>query len=85
MSIIEIVRPEIQALRPYSAAAQVAGTVRLNANEAPWTRSNDQFRRPLNRYPEVRPLQLGAALADLYGCDANKLLVTRDLNSRSGE
>lgn len=77
MTIVELARPEIRALKPYQAAAQVDDTIRLNANEAPWTSSNDRFRRPLNRYPEIRPQRLRHALATRYGCDADRLLVTR--------
>ncbi len=77
MSLVKIARPEIQALKPYAAAAQVEGSVRLNANELPWSRSGDVFRRPLNRYPEVRPAHLGIALANRYGCGVDNLIVTR--------
>ncbi|MDH3338740.1 MAG: histidinol-phosphate transaminase [Gammaproteobacteria bacterium] len=77
MTIARLAREEIQALKPYEAAVQVDDTIRLNANEAPWTSSGDHFRRPLNRYPEIRPAQLRAALAGRYGCDAGNLLVTR--------
>jgi len=77
MTIAKLARPEIQALKPYEAAAQVDDTIRLNANEAPWTSSRDDFRRPLNRYPELRPTLLRAALAARYGCDESNLLVTR--------
>lgn len=77
MTIAKLARPEIQALEPYAAAAQVDDTIRLNANEAPWSSSNDRFRRPLNRYPEIRPAKLRAALASRYGCDDSELLVTR--------
>ncbi|MGI9273171.1 MAG: histidinol-phosphate transaminase [Woeseiaceae bacterium] len=77
MSIVKLARPEIQELTPYGAAAQVKNTVRLNANEVPWTRNGDTFRRPLNRYPEVRPARLGVALAEHYGCAPDNLLVTR--------
>jgi len=77
MSITKLARPEIQALKPYEAAIQVDDTIRLNANEAPWTSSGDHFRRPLNRYPEIRPAQLRAALAARYGCAEANLLVTR--------
>ena len=77
MSIVRLARPEIQRLKPYEAAAQVEDTVRLNANEAPWTSSGDRFRRSLNRYPEVRPQRLQQALAERYGCNAKQLLVTR--------
>jgi len=77
MSISTRARPEIQALSPYTAAAQVTGSIRLNANEAPWSSGADGFRRPLNRYPEVRPARLKASLARRFGCDARNLLVTR--------
>ena len=81
MSISTRARPEIQALRPYEAAAQVTDTIRLNANEAPWSSGADRFRRPLNRYPEVRPMRLKAALADRFGCRTPNLLVTRSFCS----
>jgi histidinol-phosphate aminotransferase len=74
---MNLIRPEIRALRPYHAAEQVDDTIRLNANESPWTASNDHFRRPLNRYPEVRPSKLRSVLADRYGCDVGHLIVTR--------
>lgn len=77
MTIARLARPEIRALKPYVAAAQVDDTIRLNANEAPWTSSGDHFRRPLNRYPEIRPAGLRTALARRYDCPADKLLVTR--------
>jgi histidinol-phosphate aminotransferase len=77
MSITRLARPEIRALKPYSAAAQVSDTTRLNANESPWPNSSDHFQRPLNRYPEVRPVALHAALASRFGCSAAQLLATR--------
>lgn len=77
MTIVKLARPEIQGLKPYEAAMQVDDTIRLNANEAPWSGSNDNFRRPLNRYPEIRPARLRAALAERYGCGDDNLLVTR--------
>ena len=77
MSIVELVRPEIRALSPYEAAQQVDDTIRLNANEAPWTSSGDRFRRPLNRYPEIRPAALSISMAEYFGCDASRLLLTR--------
>ena len=46
MSIVELAREELRALQPYEAAQQVDSTIRLNANEAPWTSSGDRFRRP---------------------------------------
>lgn len=77
MTIAELARPEIRALQPYEAAVQVDDTIRLNANEAPWAGAADRFRRPLNRYPEIRPQRLRAALAARYGCQPGELLVTR--------
>ena len=77
MTIANLARAEIRALKPYEAAIQVANTIRLNANEAPWTSSGDHFRRPLNRYPEIRPAALREALAARYGCNNENLLVTR--------
>ena len=77
MTIADLARPEIRKLRPYQAAQQVEDTVRLNANEAPWTSVADEFRRPLNRYPEIRPSKLRRALAERFGCRDEQLLVTR--------
>ena len=77
MSLVKLARPEIQALHAYAAAQQVDDTIRLNANESPRLDGDEQFRRPLNRYPEVRPRQLQSALAQRFGCDTEQLLVTR--------
>jgi histidinol-phosphate aminotransferase len=77
MSIVKLARPEIQELTAYQAAAQVDDTVRLNANESPLVSSGSRFRRPLNRYPEVRPQRLQDALANRFGCRREQLLVTR--------
>ena len=77
MSIADIARPEIRRLKPYEAAIQVTDTIRLNANEAPWTSGADPFRRPLNRYPEIRPARLRDALANRFGVEPERLLVTR--------
>jgi histidinol-phosphate aminotransferase len=77
VTIAELARPELRALQPYEAAQQVDDTVRLNANEAPWSSRADRFRRPLNRYPEIRPTRLARALGDYFACDPARLLVTR--------
>ena len=77
MSIAALARPELRTLKPYEAAQQVDDTTRLNANEAPWSSAADRFRRPLNRYPEIRPARLAQALARYFSCDAERLLVTR--------
>lgn len=77
MSIAKLARPEIQALNGYQAAAQLDDTIRLNANESPRESPIGDFRRPLNRYPEVRPQRLQSALAERFGCRHEQLLVTR--------
>ena len=77
MNISRLARPEIQALHAYEAAEQVDNTIRLNANESPLVTPNNRFRRPLNRYPEVRPQNLQTALAKRFGCARDQLLVTR--------
>ena len=77
MTIAKLARPEIRALQPYEAAQQVDDTIRLNANEAPWSSTAESFRRPLNRYPEIRPQALGESLARYFACDVRQLLVTR--------
>jgi len=77
MTITKLARPEIRVLKPYKAAVQIDDTIRLNANEAPWPNSVDHFARPLNRYPEIRPAALHAALAKRFGCDPQQLLATR--------
>ena len=64
-------------MHAYDAAEQVDDTIRLNANESPRRSTIGNFRRPLNRYPEVRPQKLQAALAQRFGCRADQLLVTR--------
>lgn len=77
MSIVRLARPEIQSLHAYDAAEQVDDTIRLNANESPRRCSVGNFRRPLNRYPEVRPQRLQRSLAGRFGCEPEQLLVTR--------
>jgi histidinol-phosphate aminotransferase len=77
VSIAELARAELRALQPYEAAQQVDKTIRLNANEAPWSGRGDHFRRPLNRYPEIRPTTLAKTLGAYFACEPSRLLVTR--------
>ncbi len=66
-------REEVALLADYRAGAQVDGTVRLNANEAP---AADPGGR-LNRYPEVRPASVSAKMSALLEVPKANLLVTR--------
>lgn len=77
MSIVNLARSEIRSLHAYEAAEQIDGTIRLNANESPMTPATATFRRPLNRYPEVRPQKLQHLLAARFSCAPPQLLVTR--------
>ncbi|MGI9249162.1 MAG: histidinol-phosphate transaminase [Woeseiaceae bacterium] len=77
MSIAKLARPEIRLLHAYDAAEQVDNAIRLNANESPMVNPIGNFRRPLNRYPEVRPQKLQRKLAARFGCSPAQLLVTR--------
>lgn len=77
MSITNLIRPEIRAMHAYDAAEQVDDTIRLNANESPRRSTIGNYRRSLNRYPEVRPQKLQRTLAKRFGCKVDELLVTR--------
>lgn len=78
MSVLDLARPDIRALTPYSSARMEAqgGTVLLNANESSRP-PNIPGGEGLNRYPEPQPPALVASLAELYGCDASQVLATR--------
>ena len=74
---IELARPEIRKLVPYSAANYEDGLVRLNANETPWPAPGSSAEAGLNRYPPEKPVELTARLAEYYGVANDQLLVTR--------
>jgi histidinol-phosphate aminotransferase len=77
MSVEDLARPEIVAMKPYSSARREAPArgVLLNANEAP--RSLLDSAPGLNRYPDPQPAELLDRLATLYGVSTDRLLVTR--------
>jgi histidinol-phosphate aminotransferase len=78
MSVLDLARPEIRAMQPYSSARMEAsgGQVLLNANESAWAPSGDSG-VGCNRYPEPQPTALIDALAKLYGVRGDQLLVGR--------
>jgi histidinol-phosphate aminotransferase len=78
MSVLDLARPEIRAMQPYSSARMEAsgGQVFLNANESAWAPVGDDG-LGCNRYPEPQPAALIEALAALYGVRREQLLVGR--------
>ena len=78
MSVLELARPEIRAMQPYSSARMEAsgGQVLLNANESAWAPAGDDG-MGCNRYPEPQPAALVDTLAALYGVRREQLLVGR--------
>lgn len=78
MSVLDLARPDIRALTPYSSARMEAsgGTILLNANESPWRADFDDT-HGFNRYPDPQPAELVARLCALYGVSPEQLLVAR--------
>jgi histidinol-phosphate aminotransferase len=78
MSVLDLARPELRAMQPYSSARMEAsgGQVFLNANESAWVPVGDDG-LGCNRYPEPQPAALVDALATLYGVRREQLLVGR--------
>ncbi len=73
---IDLARPEIRKLAPYSAAGYGEGMIRLNANETPWSAPGSEV-AGLNRYPPEKPAELTARLTEFYGVEPGELLATR--------
>lgn len=78
MTLLDLARPNIRALKPYASARVLANSagVLLNANENPWPPAGDNG-QALNRYPEPQPERLCRTMADHFGVDTTQLLVTR--------
>jgi histidinol-phosphate aminotransferase len=77
MTVLDLARPELRKIRPYTPGQWEPGLVRLNANESPWRAPGDTTERGLNVYPPPRPSMLTAKLAAHYGIDQREILVTR--------
>lgn len=75
--VLQLARPEIRALEPYSHAAWEPHLERLHANEMPWRAQGDNSAAGLNRYPEPQPRALIARLAELYAVPADQVLAGR--------
>jgi len=75
--VLDLARPEIRALEPYSHAAWQPHLERLHANEMPWRAQGDNSVAGLNRYPEPQPAELIARLAQLYDVAPEQVLAGR--------
>ena len=78
MTIRQLARPEILALKPYVSARNLVHSARvaLDANECPWPLFGDPD-WALHRYPDPQPKALLAAFAARYQVPEAQLLVTR--------
>jgi histidinol-phosphate aminotransferase len=78
MSVLDLARPELRAMQPYSSARMEAsgGKIMLNANESAWAPPGDH-ELDCNRYPDPQPQALLDALAALYGVRVEQVLVGR--------
>jgi histidinol-phosphate aminotransferase len=77
MNPVDLARPEIRALQPYSSARMETrgGNLCLNANESPWPPFDNDGK--WNRYPDPQPAALLSRLAELYGIHTTQLLIGR--------
>jgi histidinol-phosphate aminotransferase len=78
VSVLDLARPEIRTLQPYSSARMEAGggQIMLNANESAWEPAGDAG-LGCNRYPDPQPEALLQSLAILYGVRREQLFVGR--------
>jgi len=78
MNATALLRADLRDFAGYRSAGReaVPGDIRLNANEAPRPNAIDALDR-LRRYPPAQPPALCEALAQLYGCATDQLLVAR--------
>jgi len=77
-SLLALVREDLRGFGGYSSArsSDLRGEVWLNANESPWANPADASGSS-RRYPDPQPPALRQALARLYGCDPQQVLVGR--------
>jgi len=77
LDIKSIVRPEVLGLKPYVPAKKITNTVRLNANESPFTVTEKAEAMSLNLYPDAVPYRIRSSVADYLGIAQENCVVTR--------
>ncbi len=77
-AVTKLLREDLLEFAGYQSARseEVDGTIWLNANESPWPNAADAC-HSLRRYPEPQPEALRRALARMYGCRPEQLLIGR--------
>lgn len=77
-TLLDLVRPDLRGFGGYKSARSESsrGEVWLNANESAWANPADATASS-RRYPDPQPLALRAALASLYDCEPEHLLIGR--------
>lgn len=75
-ALLNLARPEILNLIPYSSARRehAAAGIYLNANENPYPKISQEH---IHRYPQPQPEILRKRLADLYQVKPEQILMTR--------
>lgn len=75
-NLLQLARPEIINLVPYSSARRehAASGIYLNANENPYPKASQEY---IHRYPQPQPEKLRDVLANLYQMNASQILMTR--------
>jgi histidinol-phosphate aminotransferase len=76
--VLNLVREDLRAFAGYRSARteKVSGSIWLNANESAWNNRADT-EGALRRYPQPQPDALRTRLAEVYGVQANQLLIGR--------
>jgi histidinol-phosphate/aromatic aminotransferase/cobyric acid decarboxylase-like protein len=73
-----IARPNIVAMKAYSARGASTGALHLDANESPWAPPpGTSAVSDYNRYPAQQPETLRQRLADIYGVSAEEIAMGR--------
>lgn len=73
-----IARPNIVAMKAYSARGASTGALHLDANESPWAPPPGKASvSGYNRYPAQQPETLRQRLADVYGVTPNEVAMGR--------
>jgi len=77
-ALLDLVREDLRGFAGYSSARShaISGEIWLNANESPWANPADPA-SSCRRYPDPQPGPLCQALAGVYGCSTDQLLVGR--------